>query len=175
MKRQPVKCHAKNRKGEPCGRYCAPGKTVCKSHGADGGRPVVHALYSRSVPDDWLDSYEYFKSDPDYLSLRSEIALSQTNMDRFLALCEGQAFNATMREHLMAHVEHIGKLKEKEAKRIYQESVVSELLARQVQAEAAILQRVLTQYVDPATAERAAAEFANLVGEASGVEASVSL
>lgn len=88
-------------------------------------------------------------------------------------MCEGATFSADMREHLIAHLEHIGKLKERENKRVYQESVVSELLSKQAQAEAGILKQVLSKYVDADTAERAAAEFADMVEQSAGVGAGI--
>jgi hypothetical protein len=166
-------CKAKTRLGDRCRRAATPGFDVCYMHGARGGRPVEHALYSRSVPPDWLDTYNYFKSDPNYLSLNAEIALAQTNMDRFLDKLKGKTFDDEMRGHLMAHLDQIGKLKEKENKRLYNERVVNELIAKQVEEEARVLAQVLANYVDPDTAESITSEFAAGVREACKISPSV--
>lgn len=51
-----ARCHARNRKGKPCGRWAAPGKTVCHYHGGAPGTGApkgnlnhyIHGLYSKS-------------------------------------------------------------------------------------------------------------------------------
>jgi chorismate mutase len=179
------RCKAHTRSGDQCRNLAVEGTTVCYMHGAkaalnpdngkDGGRPITHALYSKSVPDDWRERYEYFKTDPNYLSLSAEIALAQTNMDRFLDKLRGATFDDEKREHLMAHLDQIGKLKEKENKRVYNEKLVNELIAQQVEEEARVLAQVLANHVDPDTAESIVREFASGVREACKISTSLSV
>lgn len=166
-------CKAKTRLGDRCRRAATPGFDVCYMHGARGGRPITHALYSKSVPPEWKERYEYFKTDPNYLSLKAEIALAQTNMDRFLHKLIDKTFTSDDRVHLMAHLDQIGKLKEKENKRVYNEKLVNELIAQQVEEEARVLAQVLDNYVDPDTAESITREFAAGVREACKISPSV--
>lgn len=52
-----ARCHAHNRKGNPCRRWAVPGKRVCHYHGGAPGSGApkgnmnryVHGLYSRSA------------------------------------------------------------------------------------------------------------------------------
>lgn len=52
-----ARCHAHNRKGNPCRRWAVPGKSVCHYHGGAPGSGApkgnmnryVHGLYSRSA------------------------------------------------------------------------------------------------------------------------------
>ena len=171
-----IRCKATTRHNDQCRRLAVPGKEVCFYHGGapGSGRPIEHALYSESIPQEWREQYERLKSDPEYLSLRGEIALARVYLERFLAKCEGTPFTTEMRNHVIDHLDHISRLKEREAKRLYQESVVRELLGKQVEAEAAILRRVLSGHLDSDTADRVASEFADLVAEEAGVGASVS-
>ncbi len=170
-------CQAKTRRGAQCRQRAVRGKRVCYYHGGapGSGRPTEHALYSESIPQEWREQYERLKSDPDYLSLREEIALARTNLERFLAKCEGTPFTTEMRSHVIDHLDHIGRLNEREAKRLYRESVVKELLGKQVDAEAAILRRVLSEHLDSDTADRVASQFADLVTEEAGVGTGVSM
>jgi hypothetical protein len=176
-----VQCKGHTRSGERCRRAAAPGFEVCYMHGAacvkspDNGRPIEHALYSQSVPPEWRERYEYFKTDPNYLSLKPEIALAQTNMDRFLDKCEGMPFGREMREHLMAHVEQIGKLKEREAKRVYNQQVLAELVTQQVEQEIHLLEQVLGRHVDATTGESILAEFRSGIAAPGGAGAKVGL
>jgi hypothetical protein len=38
-----IRCHAKNRQGEQCGRWAAPGQRICHSHGAAAPQNVEAA------------------------------------------------------------------------------------------------------------------------------------
>lgn len=161
------RCGAKSKQtGLPCKNYVMEGKTRCKFHGGAAGgdgRPIVHGLYADHVPAEWKDTYEYFKTDPEYLSSRAEIAVGQTNFARFLKRCEGMVLNAETVEYIGAHIERIVRLKEKEAKRVHNERVVSEILAKQVAREAEILGTILNKYLDGERASAVAAEFATVV------------
>lgn len=170
------RCKATTRSGDQCRNLAVEGTTVCYMHGAkaalnpnngkDGGRPIIHALYSKHIPEEWRQDYEYFKADPNQLSSTAEIAVAQTNFVRFLKANEGQTLDAERAEIIGQHVERITRLKEREAKRVHNDRVVSELLAQQVQQETAILADVLGRYLDADTAQRAAAEFGERVAAA---------
>lgn len=114
-------------------------------------------------------------SAPDIFSLRDEIALAQTNMCKFLSQCKGVLFTVDMHQHIMDHLENISRLKEKESKRIHQESVVQELLNRQALQEAAILEQVLNEYHDPDTAREIAVKCIDLLEENAGISANMTI
>jgi hypothetical protein len=143
--------------------------------GDDHGRPVENCVYSKYLPPEWRDVAEEMSANPELVSLRSEIGTAQANLSRYLKMCEGQTFDEKMAQNLSLHLDGIGKLKEKEAKRIYQDSLVSELIAKQVQVYAAVLQQVLRRYVNRDIADKVSTEFADLVEAESGIRASVAL
>lgn len=58
-----LKCHAHNRRGEPCGQWAVDGARVCRMHGAGGGRPIIHGRYSKvlkksGLANHYLDAVE---------------------------------------------------------------------------------------------------------------------
>lgn len=172
-------CTAHNKRGTRCQRPVVLGKRVCRYHGGapnpDCGAPIKHGMFQYRVPESWKPAYDAAMADPNLLSLAPEISVAKAALHEFLGRCEGQPFTGEMREHVSRYLDNLSKLTEREAKRLYQESVIRELLAKQVQAEGAILQQVLSRYVNAESAERAAAEFVDLVGAAGGVGASVQL
>lgn len=52
-----LKCHAHNRRGEPCGQWAVDGMRVCRMHGAGGGRPIIHGRYSKVLKNSGLVSH----------------------------------------------------------------------------------------------------------------------
>ena len=110
-------CQAKSKRtGKRCqrpatkhdGRYCYH-HGGAKGSGGDG-RPIKHALYSKHVPTNWQAEYEYFKSDPQILSLQSDIAVARVARARFLKNCEGSPLTAELADTILEHGIKIGKL-----------------------------------------------------------------
>lgn len=74
MDHQAKRCHAhSSRTGEPCKKWAVTGKKVCRSHGAGGGRPVLHGRYSKSLGK-LASSYESSLNDRGLFDLREPIA-----------------------------------------------------------------------------------------------------
>lgn len=107
-------CTAHKTNGEPCKAPAMKGKRVCRVHGGKGGRPPTHARYSKSLPADLAERYEYFKSDPEILSLKPEIATARAFFERFAnQLQEGQGLSAEMGGELRAWLDQIGRITER--------------------------------------------------------------
>jgi len=84
-----MRCAAKNRRGEQCGKGAVPGKTVCRLHGGatpcGGGSPHwKHGRYSKALPAHLLQRYEEGRHDGELLALRDEVALVDTRIDELL-------------------------------------------------------------------------------------------
>lgn len=90
-------CGAKTRSGEPCRRspmrgtgYSTPyTRPRCRTHGGKSLRGVAspswkHGQMSYAVPRGLADRYQLALNDPDYLSLKSEIALTVARLQELL-------------------------------------------------------------------------------------------
>jgi len=160
------------RTGLPCGEYHMPGKRHCYHHGgADGsGRPIVHGLYSEYVPTEWRGDYEYFKSDPNHTSSTSELAVAQTSFARFLKINEGLPLSSEVVEFIVDHTDKISRIKEREAKRLYQQDVMRNVLTGILGLSAGILAEELGAVLQPEEARAVAERFAARVREATQVK-----
>jgi len=109
-----MKCGAKKRNGEPCQAPAMPNGR-CRIHGGKSpGRPITHGRYSNSVPKDLSDRYEYFKTDPEILSLKPDLALCRAMMERYIStFVEGQRIGAGVADELRAWFDSIGRLAER--------------------------------------------------------------
>jgi pyruvate carboxylase len=109
------------------------GKDLCYHHGGapgsgGAGRPIKHALYSKYVPPDWQEDYEYFKSDPDILNLQSEIAVARVVRARFMKNFQsGVPLSAEMVDALIEHGIKVAKLCESHNKIQYGETTILKL------------------------------------------------
>lgn len=79
------RCKMIKRTGERCRNAVRRGWSVCRHHGAGttekpGGRPPVTGRHSKYLPIRFLERYEEFLTDPDTLSMRSELALLDTRV-----------------------------------------------------------------------------------------------
>ena len=121
-----VQCRAKSKQsGERCKRHAtvSTGRGLCHIHGGapkTGVNPdkpvqITHGRYSKSVPADIAERYEYFKTDPDILSLKPDVALSRAMMERFIggAMQEGTVVTAEIGAELRAWFDLNSKLAER--------------------------------------------------------------
>ena len=121
-----VQCRAKSTTtGEQCRRHAMKhpeAKGLCYKHGGAKGsgvnweKPVQvkHARYSKSLPPDMAERYEYFKTDPDILSLKPDLALARTFLERFMAtFVPGQPISADVGGELRAWSETISRVAER--------------------------------------------------------------
>jgi hypothetical protein len=67
------KAHS-SRTGKPCKRPPSIGREVCATHGAKGGRPIIHGRYSERLPDRISKPYLASLSDPSLFDLTQTIA-----------------------------------------------------------------------------------------------------
>jgi len=94
------RCKMIKKNGDRCGNGVRRGWTVCWKHGAGkesnpAGRPVTVGRYSKFLPHGLLDNYAAAMSDPEYLSLRDELALIEARMGELLTrLDTSQSANA---------------------------------------------------------------------------------
>lgn len=158
-------CTAHKTNGEPCKAPAMKGKRVCRVHGGKGGRPPTHARYSKSLPADLAERYEYFKTDPDILSLKPEIATARAFFERFAnQLQEGQGLSAEVGGELRAWLDQIGRITERCDKILNGERYTLridqvDLLKRQILD---VIERCVS---DPAEREAIGREFARLGGK----------
>ncbi len=83
------RCKMIKRSGGRCRNAVRHGWTVCRNHGAGspdrpGGRPVTIGRHSQHLPKRFLENYEQYLNDPDYLVMRSEMALLDARMGEIL-------------------------------------------------------------------------------------------
>ena len=65
----------------------------------------------------------------------------------------------------MEHLDKVTKLQERESKRLSNERVVNELIARQVNEEMNALRAILANHCDPSTASKILKEFVRQCGD----------
>lgn len=94
-------CGAKNRQGGPCKKHPVPGRNRCNLHGGKSPRGMQHPRskhlrYSKDIIGRQLaQKYEEARTDPELLSLRDEIALSQARIGELLNSVEfGESLKA---------------------------------------------------------------------------------
>lgn len=76
-----AKCTAHKQNGEPCGQPAVPGYTVCRFHGAGGGKPIKNGIYSKKVRKSLQESYQDLMDNVDQLTeLNDDIALLRALM-----------------------------------------------------------------------------------------------
>lgn len=83
------RCKMIKRDGGRCRNAVRHGWTVCRNHGAGnpdrpGGRPITIGRHSQHLPKRFLESYEQYLNDTDYMVMRSEIALLDARMGEIL-------------------------------------------------------------------------------------------
>ena len=123
-------CQARSKRtGERCqrpatvhdGRYCYY-HGGAKGSGVNPDKPVqiTHGRYSKSLPTDLRDKYEYFKTDPEVFSLVPDIALLRAFLDKYLeplrrADEDGSKLpvDGKMREEIREFADAIGRLAER--------------------------------------------------------------
>jgi hypothetical protein len=114
-------CGAKTDRG-PCKKPPMKGRTRCDRHGgkslAGAASPTFkHGRYSKHLPTNLIPSFQAALEDPDLLSLRSEIALTQCRIDQVIESAQGHAARLDW-EALLTLMEGKRRLHESEAKRL---------------------------------------------------------
>ena len=87
------RCKLIKENGERCKNGVRPGNNVCHHHGAGysanpGGRTVQSGRYSKFLPTRLVNDYEELLNDPDFLSMRSELALIDARISEQLLRLE---------------------------------------------------------------------------------------
>lgn len=97
------RCKMIKRDGQRCKNPVRHGWTVCRSHGAGyaskpGGLTNEHirtAMHAKHLPNRLIEKYEAFITDPEYISMRNEMALIDTRIaDRLEMLDSSDAEKA---------------------------------------------------------------------------------
>ena len=78
------RCTAHARTGERCKNPAVTGWTVCRMHGAGGGRPPKSGRYSKRLPTGLGADIEKFLSDPRILSLKDNLAVADLHIQELL-------------------------------------------------------------------------------------------
>ncbi len=119
-----MKCGAKNRQGEPCQRWTLAGRTRCRLH---GGKSLVGSAcpqyrsgrYSAYVPERLREQYEQAEDDAELLSLRSELALTDTRLIDLLARVNTGESGQLWADLRRAHREFTGAKRGRDVARMY--------------------------------------------------------
>lgn len=179
IRRPAVRCRATSKRSrQPCRSYAVIGSDLCYMHGGavgsggDGGdgRPIEHGLYARFLPTNLREPYEYFKSDPNRLSTRSESAVGQAMLGAWLHKLEGLPLSAETIDVTLTWILRIGALKRDERKAESQDVRDGLILRGWGERVAAALQQILPKYLAPEQAATAAQEIGAAVAEISEVK-----
>lgn len=163
-------CTAKSKQtGQRCKRGAADGYSVCYWHGGAPGsglgkRIYKHARYSHSLPKDLAERYEYFKSDPNLMSLKPEIALARAHFERFMgSFVEGQPISAAVGAELRAWHLCISQLAERCQRILYgdQYTVTVQGVAELTARWATVVGEVIDAVCDPETGGRLKAHLSD--------------
>ena len=79
------RCTAHARTGERCKNPAVTGWTVCRMHGAGGGRPPKSGRYSKHMPSGLGADIEKFLSDPRILSLKDNLAVADLHIQELMS------------------------------------------------------------------------------------------
>lgn len=94
-----MRCNAKNRQGNQCGKHAVPGKTKCRNHGGATPSGIAsphwkHGRREKYLPKNLVGKYTEALKDVDLISLRDEIALVDARINTLLeALDKDSATN----------------------------------------------------------------------------------
>jgi hypothetical protein len=108
----------KARQPSQCGRIAHPGSRTCILHGGRGsGRPPIKPKYSSALAEKARSQFESYLTDPEILTMTSEIAAARTFLHQFMETNE--APNAEGIESIINHLEKISRIVEREHRRIH--------------------------------------------------------
>jgi hypothetical protein len=82
-------CHATSRRGVQCKKTVVHGMKVCRFHGGNTPKGInsphyKHGRYSKHLPTKLKERYETALKDPDLLSLRNDIAVTESRLTELL-------------------------------------------------------------------------------------------
>ncbi len=77
-------CTAKSKStGNRCNRRPQPGQSVCYFHGANGGRPIEHGMYSKQLPKDVAEiRTQLLNNEKELLDTKPIIATLKARLDK---------------------------------------------------------------------------------------------
>ena len=85
---EPLRCRAKSKQhGGRCKKTKVPGRTVCRYHGGNAGRPIVHGRRSKALGR-FREAYNEARDDPGLMDLRDTMALLDIVVQRALKRAE---------------------------------------------------------------------------------------
>ena len=162
-----AQCLARSKRtGEQCRRYAVKAKTACYMHsGKSPGRPIVHGRYSHALKShpEFLERYEYHKSDPALMETMNEIALQRALLDRYLTR-HGALMDKDFVEQVRAFGETITKLVERRHKINSGQQIT--ITVRHLEAFAArVLETVRTVYGDDERYSNLLAKLKGLIAQ----------
>jgi len=80
---QKIRCKARSKStGKRCRCWAVNGSHVCRVHGAKGGRPPTHGLYSKRLKRELHEEIERLRNDPRLYDLEGQIAWDILLRDR---------------------------------------------------------------------------------------------
>lgn len=180
VKRQ---CTAKSRRtGERCRRPAMVGSNVCYHHGGKTPRGLAHpstktGRYSKYLPARLAERYESALNDPDLISLRDEIALTDADIGRLLALVDDDipdgldpketlAWRRAQRQNraeIHQLIENRRKLVETERRRLI--DLQQMMTVEQAMLLLSAVESVVNAHVDRPTMARISADLARIMAK----------
>jgi hypothetical protein len=141
-----VQCTAKSKNsGERCRRQASAGKEVCIMHGANGGRPVTHGLYSKVIKESLREKLQAAEQMESPLDATQELALTRSLLTDFLERVTESGYELTSEanSHILFIVESVSK----QIDRIIKQRNETALTTAEVKAIKAGMESLVNEFV----------------------------
>lgn len=178
-----LRCNAMSKTtGEQCRQPAIRGTTKCHYHGGKSPKGLAHpstksGRYSKHLPARLAERYEAALNDPDLISLRDEIALTDADIGRLLALVDDempdgldakeermwQRAQRQNRAEIHQLIESRRKLVETERRRLV--DLQQMMTVEQAMVLLAAVESVVNAHVDRQTMARISADLARIMAK----------
>ena len=165
------KCGAKNRSGNPCGKWPSKNRSRCALH---GGKSLVgvsspaykNGRYSNSLPRGLREKYEATLNDPNLLTLEAEIRLLDVQLAEWTGLLQDGGENTEAWARVIVAIEARRKLLESEMKRVHadSQSMPGEQLLVLIDFLCDTMRQAVFNHTDSATGRKILAELLEGIG-----------
>jgi hypothetical protein len=161
-------CGAKRRNGEPCQKFAIKGSTRCRLHGGKSLKSIAHPSFktgkhSKFLPQQLRRDYDATLHDPELLSLRDAIALTEARVVDLVQRLGGEGDNFGIWREILDVLEHGRRLRSSETKRLVM--LQQYLSVEQALAFASAVTESVCRHVhDPAALRAIVADITALTG-----------
>ena len=143
------RCKAKAKQtGKRCKRSPTPGREVCRLHGGATPRGIdsphfKHGRYSKAVPDRLIEQYEASRTDPDLITMRDDISLTDARIMDQIGLADA---DPVIWDSITDLIEKRRKLCETERRRLY--DLQTTMTAEQAMTMITALINIISHYIN---------------------------